>query len=205
MHIAEWGLLTLAGLTGSLHCLGMCGAFPAALAARGIRWDGLLAYNGGRVFTYLFLGTMAGHVGDLLVDSGMLLPAQQGLARFLGAGMLVMGLGMALRWRMMDFPVPGVFADLMRGGLRRSSLLLGLVNGFLPCPLVYGMLLKAAATRSPLLGGGVLLAFGVGTLPAMFLVGQWRRVLPSGVRLEMSRLPGVILAVLGGWTLWRGG
>lgn len=169
----------LAGLFGSVHCIGMCGAFAASCTrARG----GLAAWHTGRVVTYTALGAIAGAAGHLL-------PGPAWLPAALATGLLVwFSLALAGLVPEPRLVPPGlVTAGARAAGSTSSSahLLFGAVNGLLPCGLVYTALGAAVAQAEPVAGGLVMLAFGVGTLPALtaaalglrrvILSSLWRR------------------------------
>lgn len=191
-----YALTFIAGIAGSFHCIGMCGGFACALrgAARGSAgWlPQQILYNCGRVTTYTFLGALAGAAGRSL--HGELDLAQRSLSVFAGLLMVMMALqlsGFLSRRRGTSGFVAISFTTGL-GGLVRAPhtigpLALGVVNGFLPCPLVYAFALQAAAAGGPAPGALTMAAFGLGTFPAMFLMaglggfidGVWRR---RGVR-----------------------
>ncbi len=193
MTPALW-LVFLAGLAGSMHCVGMCGGFACALGpdARGTAatWRRHLIYHAGRLTSYCFLGAMAGQLGLWLADSQGQGPgaeasvhaAQRVLACVAGA--LVIGVGLqflgVLRSGVQGLHgAVGAFGQTLARGLRSlvsaqgaaAPLALGVINGFLPCPLVYAFVAQAVSTCGA--GGGlqVMVAFGLGTLPAMLAMG----------------------------------
>lgn len=195
----DYPIVFLAGLAGSWHCIGMCGGFACGLAAnRGSRAAALgrqLLYNTGRVTTYCFLGALVGQLAAGLSVSEPGVPptagAQQLLALVSGGLMLVFGLqflGYLSRFRLpwntnigARFLVPAL-SELRRAPGIGAPLALGVANGFLPCPLVYAFAAQAAGSGGPLPGMLVMLAFGLGTFPAMLLMGGvggwfWRRIL----------------------------
>ncbi len=190
----QYFLISLAGLAGSAHCLGMCGGFvcvmgrdPRSTAATLRRH---LLYNFGRVTTYCFLGAMAGYASMLLAgyhaQPMVVETAQQMLAVFSGALMLYIGLQFFGLFRGGHWQPLGASAEYLAFLLRQllktpgpgASLALGALNGFLPCPLVYAFVLQAATCGSPLAGLLTMVAFGLGTFPAMLAmgaIGLWLR------------------------------
>src|SRR5436190_2610601 len=160
----------LLGLAGSFHCAGMCGPLAMALplaSKTGSRFIlGRLAYNVGRIVTYCLLGLIFGVVGHTLSLAGL----QRWLSITLGI-VLVAGVFASKRlvlWR----PVTSLVEQLkthMSPLLRRRSfsatILLGLLNGLLPCGLVYVACAGASATGGVLSSVGYMAAFGVGTVP----------------------------------------
>jgi uncharacterized protein len=213
MSPALW-LVFLAGVAGSMHCVGMCGGFACALGAdaRGAAatWRRHLIYHAGRLTSYCFLGAMAGQLGLWLVDSqgpgaeASVHAAQRVLACMAGA--LVIGVGLqflgVLRSGVQGLHGSvGAFGQTLARGLRSlvsaqgaaAPLALGVINGFLPCPLVYAFVAQAVSTCGA--GGGlqVMVAFGLGTLPAMLAMGGlglWlRRGAPPAGGVQIVGMP----------------
>jgi sulfite exporter TauE/SafE len=229
----EYPLFFLAGVAGSWHCVGMCGGFACALgydaqghAATLMRQ---LAYNFGRVTTYCFIGGMVGFLAVELCTSeaGAALPtsAQRLLAVLSGLLMVFIGLqflGWFRRWHspaLVGFGghfLTKALRDLLRAPGPAAPLAFGVFNGFLPCPLVYAFAAQAAAAGGPLPGLLVMLAFGLGTFPAMLLLGglgQWlgrdaRRPGSEGTVQRWRRrgidVAGAFIVLLGVITLARG-
>ncbi|WP_426954413.1 sulfite exporter TauE/SafE family protein [Muricoccus radiodurans] len=182
--------LFLAGLAGgATHCAGMCGPFVMAQVAaraddvasggmlRRLSGAALLPYHAGRMAGYAALGAVAGGAAGLLTAASgwrfllavplgvaALLMLAQGTARLLAAWPGAWRLP-APRWPAL--PVGGLLAD-PRGG---RAFLLGLLLSGLPCGLLYGALAAATAAGSALAGGLAMLAFTLGTVPALVAVG----------------------------------
>lgn len=196
MNTVAAGSAFVAGLLSSGHCFGMCGGIvgafsvgrPASATPGGIggaggagRLSGLLAYNAGRILTYAALGALAGALGATV--GGLLPPelARRGARLF--AALFLVGLGLFLAGRPQFLqPIERLGAHLWRRieplsrGLLRArgrghAVALGLVWGFLPCGMVYSMLAMASLAGGPGDGALVMLAFGAGTLPALFAAG----------------------------------
>lgn len=178
--------LFLAGLAGSLvHCVGMCGPFVLGqvIADTGSRtgrygeWQrltgaALVPYHLGRLTTYTTLGALAGAVTALFVATtgfAWLAAAMLVLAAIL---MVLQALGLALGatspWAGLVSRLAGPFIS-SSGPANRYAL--GLVLGFLPCGLLYGALAAAAGTASAPEGALAMVAFGLGTIPALVGVG----------------------------------
>jgi sulfite exporter TauE/SafE len=207
-------LVFLAGLTFSGHCLAMCGPFPAALrtAARSpAQTAGLqLLYHLGKITTYLFLGVLAASAG-LRLDR-----FQRPFGLAAGALLLIAGAAALApagvsprlaRW-LLPPPLCNAVASLIRDGRPASALTVGLVNGFLPCPLVYGMLAYVATLGSLPRAALSMIAFGLGTVPALALLGLSARFLrgAAGGLLapsRLARLSGLATALLGCLAIWR--
>lgn len=184
----------LAGLLGRVHCVGMCGAFAASCTrARG----GLAAWHTGRVATYTGLGAIAGAAGHLL-PGPVWLPAA--LATVLLVWFSLALAGLVPEPRLIP---PGMVAAGSRAAGSSSAgahLLFGAVNGLLPCGLVYTALGAAVAQAEPVSGGMVMLAFGLGTLPALTAAALGlRRVILS--TLWRRRLFAALILVTGLWMI----
>lgn len=209
----------LAGLVGSTHCLGMCGGIASALGMgvapeRRTPWrlfGYALAYNVGRVASYAVAGGIAGGIGLWLASLVSLGSWTSGLRVAMGLVMAAIGVQVAFNWRLLaplersGMRVWARIAPLARGLMPVRSpgraLLLGSLWGWLPCGLVYGMLVAAALAGGAMDGAGVMVAFGIGTMPAMVLTGTAAavtgRLLARGrVRLAL----GVTILGMGVWT-----
>jgi uncharacterized protein len=222
-----YALLFIAGFAGSFHCIGMCGGFACALGAdgRGASATSLrhVLYNTGRLSTYCFLGALAGALGQGICTSlaGSQRPAalasasldlgQRALAVMAGLLMILMALRFfgVRGWHGVTSGFGGsTLVVSLRSLLGRrgfaAPLALGVLNGFLPCPLVYAMLAQAASTFDVLSGCLSMAAFGLGTFPAMLAMGGVGRLLAPGWRQRGVRLAGSFILALGLVTLGRG-
>ncbi len=192
--MTRYFLIFLAGLAGSAHCVGMCGGFACALGSdpRGsvatVRRH--LIYNLGRFSSYCFLGAVAGSLGILLVGHGGEVTAaslaQRLLAGVSGLLMVFIGLrffGFFRRFSRSAVDSSGNFLvsalrTLLKAPGAAAPLAFGVLNGFLPCPLVYAFAAQAAGSGGALPGVVTMAAFGLGTFPAMLMmggVGGWVR------------------------------
>ncbi len=187
-----WTALML-GLVGSLHCAGMCGPLALALPHPAAGQMGFLAgraaYNLGRIVTYCLLGLVFGAVGKALWLAGIQRWLSIVLGIFLLAGLL------ASRKLVLWPPVTALVSRLktsMLAVLGKRSLaalgLFGLLNGLLPCGLVYVACAGATATGGVLAGTQYMAAFGLGTVPMMLGIGLSRRLIPAQVRLKLLRV-----------------
>jgi len=184
------------------HCTGMCGpiviSLSLSLKGKSVLLPHLL-YNAGRVITYALLGGLAGILGSFTILTSSILNLQKGVLVFAGLLVLLMGLAMA-GW----IPFGRTLGDAGAGSgvlskwFRRLSaakspmvyLPLGLLLGFLPCGPVYTALVASAragmnaqtAFQAFLSGMVLMLAFGMGTFPALLLVGKL-----AGLRWITSR------------------
>jgi len=204
----------LGGIAGSLHCIGMCGGFPLALGrathAGNLRRQ--LLYNAGRLNTLAFVGALSGALGAAVAASGAVRAGERALAIVAGTLMIVIGLEMlGLVGRFSARAAVFTQRSLTRalsGVLGSPSpvapLALGVFNAFLPCQLIYAFAARAAATASALEGALLMVAFGVGTVPAMLALGAAPVVVTPRLRWYLSRAAGVLVLGFGALTLARG-
>lgn len=197
------------GFVGSLHCLGMCGplvlAMPKPAAGQAGFLTQRLLHNMGRIATYMLLGGLFGTLGGVVAWAGY----QRVLCVLIGLLILLSPLVPRIRWfgRVITHWVGvlrGLFQEAWRSHSRLSMLGLGLVNGLLPCGLVYAACAGAATVGTPLEGALYMLAFGLGTLPMMLGIGlssTWLRQVP---RIWYRRLVPVGLVLMGSLLILRG-
>ena len=225
--MSYYALLFIAGIAGSFHCIGMCGGFACALGAdpRGPSATAVrhALYNAGRLTTYCFLGGLAGGLGWAIytclgarqpgvpVLSEWLVAVQRGLAVIAGLLMIIMALqffGLRRPRRVMTGFGGSTLATALRSLLgtrgHAAPLAFGVLNGFLPCPLVYAMVAQAASTLDVLSGCLTMAAFGLGTFPTMLAMGGLGRLLAPRWRQHGVRVAGAFILVLGLVTLGRG-
>jgi sulfite exporter TauE/SafE len=223
--VAYYLMLFAAGFAGSFHCIGMCGGFACALgrdpdghAATVLRH---LLYNTGRLTTYSFLGGLAGALGQVIcTPQGTAIPmlnggldtAQRILAIVAGLLMIAMAMqffGLLPRLHRLAIGFgSGTLAASLRSLLtapgRAAPLAFGVFNGFLPCPLVYAFLAEAASTAGALAGFLTMASFGLGTFPAMLMMGGVGRALAPAWRQRGVWFAGSCILLLGIITLGRG-
>jgi len=216
-----------AGLLGGVHCAGMCGGIAASLAAgsKGPALSRQLAFNAGRIGSYSIAGALVGAFGGAMtsaavIDGRLVLLVVANLFIVL-VGLYVAGWGGAILrmeaigvplWRRIEplrkrfFPIDSTMRALGAGA----------VWGWVPCGLVYGMLVLAIASGGPLEGALVMAAFGLGTLPGLLVAGlaaikllEFRRrpavrrtagaLLIAMAAVGLARVPVVHEALLRGW------
>ncbi len=215
MSGAELALPFLGGLAGSLHCIGMCGGFPLALGGVAGPHPVLrqVLYNLGRLNALAFVGAVSGLLGAAVVASGPTRLFERALA--VAAGLLMIAIGLEMLGALGRVTARGaalVQATLGRwlGGAMRSSslaapLALGVFNAFLPCQLIYAFAARAAAEASAARGMATMLAFGLGTIPAMLALGITGRLFARpALRARLAFASGLLVLAFGGLTLVRG-
>jgi sulfite exporter TauE/SafE len=214
--IAQLVAVLAGGFLGSAHCIGMCGGFAAAIGTTDRPFWPIFArqlvYNLGRVFTYAFLGCLAGASGLYLSQFhlGPINP-QQAFSMLAGVIMLFIGLstlGVLRLPNRIDAGLKQLLAPLFAYFLNARGwwgyFSAGLANGFLPCGLVYSFLALAATQSGPVSGMALMISFGLGTIPAMLLVGCGSSALKLSMRMHIQRLAAVLVVAFGLLTVWRG-
>ena len=216
------------GFIGSLHCLGMCGplilAYSLQISGQGesarssvVRvsvWHHVF-FHAGRLLTYGFLGALA---AGLFYMANLTLFFKQfrgGLTVIGGALMILLGLVI-----LKVLPLPGFLvtssggkgffrlgptASLFHSKRTTSRVALGLATGFLPCGLSWAMIAKAAATQYVPLGFLTMIAFGLGTVPILFLTGVSASFLSVKARLLGERIAGLSVILMGLMLIYKGG
>jgi sulfite exporter TauE/SafE len=201
-----------AGIFGSLHCVGMCGALVLSVG-RANEGSGLRAqwiYAAGRVLAYAFWGGLFGLVGSFVLLASALAELQ-GLV-YLVAGVAVIVFATARLFGSTEpawihGPLGGLYKLLRRyfrpDGSRAGLFLLGMLNSLVPCGLLYTMQLRAAATGSALEGMLMLSAFGIATAPVLVVFGSLGGRLSATRRLYFDKIASGILLILGAQVLLR--
>lgn len=213
MQTLSFSAVFLAALVyGTPHCAAMCGGFVAFYAGKSDnRWISHLAYNLGRLVTYLLLGAAAGLLGKSLDRAGMLLGFQRATALVTGGLLLVWGLqgllgrsahsGLANR---IIRAVTSLTSLLHKRALSANAspwvlnaFLLGLLSTFLPCGFLYTFTALAAAEASPLGGAALMFFFWLGTVPVMTALGTVLQTLSTPLRRFVPRLSSALLIAAG--------
>lgn len=201
------------GLLSSFHCVGMCG--PIALMLPVDRQNHsrkvmqLLLYHSGRFVSYAFLGLLFGALGKGFYLAGM----QQQLSIVVGVLMILWVIipENQLAKYNVSRPVYQLISRVksqLGAQFKRKSpdafLTIGLLNGLLPCGMVYAALFGAMAMQSIPLGMGYMVLFGLGTLPMMSAVVLLSQLITMPVRQTMLKIIPVFLLVLGVLFVLRG-
>lgn len=214
-----WTIASIAFLGAFGHCIGMCGGIVIAYSSAKIdkKWSNLmqtfahLAYSFGRITTYVMLGAIFGAIGGVAQFSGH---ATAALTIIAGLFMILAGLSLLGKLEFLtklehSFSQTKWYQDVFRQVLRSKSLysfyILGLLNGLLPCGLVYFFAVTAASTGSPFWGALVMFIFGLSTIPALFSLGFFTQLLnKSSLRKYMMNLASIIVILFGIYTIYRG-
>lgn len=211
----EWPLVIASGLLGSAHCLGMCGPFALAIGSRAPAWGDNLrrqaCYSAGRIFTYAVLGAAAAFFGMRIARAlaeWVNVPAVLALA----AGVLLVVQGLLAAGMLKHAGVAGTASCPGSAGLRallqaprlHHMFIAGLFTGLLPCGLLYGMLALAASTHDVARGLATMVAFGLGTVPAMMAAGLGGSLLGVAARRNLHTVAAWCLVATGLVSIARG-
>ncbi len=210
----DFGLAFMAGMLGSGHCLGMCGAlvsgyFMNSQATRS--YLPYLFYQFARISVYTCVGFLAAFLGVVLVSSGIFGKVQSILQMFIGAVVIILAFGIlglipfqgSIRLLPMNFIRKGYASSRTRGGLVGASLA-GLMNGLMPCPLTFAMAVKATSAPTILDGGLLMLTFGAGTLPTMLFISVAFGKMNAHFRGLMLKSAAIIMIFMGLNTIYMG-
>lgn len=200
------------GFLGSFHCIGMCGPIALAIPLKSKSFFGVfissLLYNLGRVTTYATLGFFFGFLGKGFAIAGW----QNILSISLGLSLLIILFVNTSRINLFGKSGILVFLEKIKAPIRRlfgintysSLFLIGLLNGLLPCGLVYLGIAGSMATLDPWKASLFMAAFGMGTLPAMLIVSAARNFISIRFREQIRRLMPIIVAMMALLLILRG-
>jgi sulfite exporter TauE/SafE len=207
-------LAVTAGFLGGFgHCAAMCGPIVCALTLtqRPSSWVPQVLYNAGRIASYTLIGAAMGAAGSAVDLGAQMAGTQKVVILFAGGLMILMGIMSATTGRgvpqwieAQNTPVLRLARKLIAIRAEAKFLPLGLVMGLMPCGLSYSMFIAAAGTADPLQGAILLLAFGLGTAPAMLLVGSVSSALGNKGRGMLARTAGVVIIAMGVLFIYRG-
>lgn len=221
----------LIGFVGSVHCLGMCGplvvAYSLHIKRKGAEapsaispsWEkGLshhIAFHSGRILSYGFLGILSAallqRIGSIEFQGNF----RGGATLFGGVLMILFGLVL-----LKIVPPPGFFTSLstvsssfwkrllpplFQSQHLGSKVVLGLATGFLPCGLSWAMIVKSATTANIGEGFLTMVSFGLGTVPALFLIGFSASFLSLRARFLGERVAALAVVVMGLILVYKGG
>lgn len=211
----------IVGLLGGVHCLGMCGGVVGSLTFNlkpevQLSWWRMfpyqLGYNAGRLTSYALIGVVFGWLGHSLISLTAFLPVQLTLQIIAGGFMVALGLYLAGWWNgivVIERLGKGVWkylAPLTKKATPVQNIpqawLYGVIWGFLPCGLVYSMLIMALSSGGAIEGGLVMLAFGLGTLPNLLLMGSFAFFFTRLSRNVLARRIAGIGVILMGLAQW---
>ncbi len=201
------------GFLGGLHCMGMCGPIVIALSQKqGRSWRGItsrLAYNLGRTFTYMLLGVIVGVLAESLRMAGF----QQWLSIAIGAILLISVL-MPARWTNKILPqqlttsptnwIRRAWMKLPQSSSVPTQFVIGILNGFLPCGLVYTAAAAASAMNTMPQSVAYMGWFGLGTIPALLVTSYAGMAILNRFRISYRKLTTIAVASVAVLLILRG-
>jgi sulfite exporter TauE/SafE len=200
------------GLVGSFHCIGMCGPIALALPLKNKSWGSRVSsaflYNLGRTITYGVLGLIFGLIGKGIALGGF----QQWTSIILGVIMILSVIFPAL-FRQVNIEkatysmvsrLKGVFGKMFSLRTYRSLFTIGLLNGFLPCGLVYMALAGAIVSGEVRSGVIYMVVFGLGTIPIMLGVSVLGKIVSMRFRNTMRKVIPIFIVLIGILFILRG-
>lgn len=209
-----YAMAFVTGVTGALHCLGMCSGLAGGLfACREGSAIRILQYHAARILVYGLAGMAGAMAGRVLLQQGILGKAQ-GLV-MIAAGILIIALGVRYGIsggaRAQVVREPGLPVAL---GSRRAPRTAGLsgwqalaggaLNGLVPCALTTSVAIQGAASADPIRAGTLMLVFGLGTLPTMALVSLGGSMVGRRAPGVWRRIAALAVCLMGVWTLYEG-
>ncbi len=208
----------LVGLLGGVHCVGMCGGIMSALTL-GVQRNGktsfsdsttvlfpyLLSYNFARITSYSIAGLVFGGLGAWLTELVAFNQAQLVLKVVAGVFLVALGLYLANWWRGLGYlertgnnlwrliePYARKFVPIKN---IKQAFVAGLLWGWLPCGLVYSVLIWSLSSGSAVKGGLLMLSFGLGTLPSLLAMGLFATMLKHFMQLSIVRVLAALLVI----------
>lgn len=212
-------IIAIAFLGSFGHCIGMCGGIVIAYTSTKVddKWSKTkqslahLSYSFGRVTTYMTLGALFGFIGGVASFNNT---ANGTLLIIAGVAMILAGLSLSGKIKFLTLIEHSIsknswyqstFKSLLGKQSFYSFYLLGMLNGLLPCGLVYSFAIIAASTASPIWGAVVMGIFGLSTIPALFSLGFFVGIFKqSGIRSTMIKLSALAVILYGVFTIYNG-
>ena len=199
-----------AGLVTSLHCVGMCAPLACMVSSMrrtdSDRMNAAVLYHGGRIISYVAIGTIAGSIGAFPISALDGTPVAL-LPWLLALSMLVIGFGLDRR-----LPKPKILGRLLLRSQAKlagmsaagGGLTAGLLTPLLPCGPLYLMFGIALLSGSAVSGAEFMAAFGLGTLPALWIAQHQLHRLNNRLKPHnIGRLRSALALLAGGLMLWR--
>ncbi len=203
-----WWTALIMGFAGSLHCAGMCSPLAMAVTSQKPFLLSKLIYNTGRIFTYGILGGIAASFGSLF----MITPYQGVISFVIGAVFLLIGMGAISGFRIPFVTTAlahftGRLKNLFHFWLNKKNnlavLIMGMLNGLLPCGLTYLAMTYCFIMPAMMEGFWFMILFGAGTWPVM--IGfTWLLSIGFGkIKMNYQRITTIVFITIGVWLLAR--
>jgi uncharacterized protein len=208
--MSSYQLAFFIGLFGSIHCIGMCGPLAFAVPVAKNNWllvvADKLTYNIGRIISYTALGLAIGLIGQQLWLAGL----QQGISLLSGILIVMAGLSRLFKIRAarskflasVMLPVNRAINYALQH--KAGHLVIGMLNGFLPCGFVYLALAGAINMPSALGAAQYMMWFGIGTFPLMLAATLSSGFVGPVIRRRINRVMPYLMVCLGFWFIIRG-
>ncbi len=213
----------LVGLLGGVHCVGMCGGIVGSLTFGlpedrrgrvGAMMPFQLAYNLGRIASYVIAGAIMGGIGMLLAQLMPVQIAQRLLLALAGIFMILLGFYLSGWWMILTRVerlgnrlwqrIEPLGRTLLPVRSPAQALVIGALWGWLPCGLVYSMLITSVSSGSALNGALLMFAFALGTLPNLLIMGMLAGAAARLARSPLARgIAGVSVILFGVYSLWQ--
>jgi sulfite exporter TauE/SafE len=212
-------IITIAFLGSFGHCIGMCGGLIIAYSSKKInnKWSkqkqilAHLLYSFGRISTYVIMGAIFGFLGGVVMFNNL---TNGLLMSFAGLVMVLTGLSLGGQLKFLTIIEHSIlnkpwYQQLFKQHLNNqtfiSFFILGMLNGLLPCGLVYFFAITAASTASAFWGAIVMFIFGISTIPALFSLGFFVGLFKNtSFRNMMIRLASISVILFGIYTFYQG-
>ena len=220
MESADLWTIFIVALLGSVgHCIGMCGGFVLAYstskieAGRSRLFQSLAhtLYSLGRITSYMIIGAIFGYLGSAMSFS---LTSKGVLFIIIGILMVLIGISLSGKLKFLtliehSLAQSKLFRSLFKIVIQSKSLpsfyFMGVLNGFIPCGLVYFFATASIASGSALMGAVVMGVFGIATVPALFILGMLSSFISQmSWRKHVLVLASIIIAIYGLYTGFKG-
>lgn len=207
-----WIAISL-GFLGSFHCVGMCGPIAMALPVHHLGWFkkilGILTYNLGRSLTYAAIGSLFGLLGQGFVMIGLQRYLSISLGIFILASVFIPQHVISkykISNRIFQFfnQIKNNISSLFSRQKFSSLFFIGVLNGLLPCGLVYMSMAGAVASGNILNGALFMFFFGLGTLPLMLSVSWFSHLISLSFRSTVRKLVPYVMSVMAVMLILRG-
>jgi sulfite exporter TauE/SafE len=200
------------GMVGSFHCIGMCGPIALALPLKNNSWGSRISstiiYNVGRAITYGILGLIFGLIGKGIALGGL----QQWVSIILGS-IMILSVFFPFIFRKVNIEkatyqmvsrMKSIFGKMFALRTYSSLFVIGLLNGFLPCGLVY-MALAGAIVSGEITSGIIyMVVFGLGTIPIMMSLSLLGKIVSIRFRNKVRKIIPIFIVIIGILFILRG-
>ncbi|MFC1599068.1 sulfite exporter TauE/SafE family protein [Patescibacteria group bacterium] len=210
----SYGIIFIIGILASFHCVGMCGGLVVAYSANNLAKKNKrilqphFHYNLGRLISYTIIGGVLGGLGTFFAIN----PNFTGsIILFAGIFMVLMGMSFVFKWNILQkikLRTPGFIAKFLYNQKYskkpKGPLIVGLLNGFMPCGPLQAMQLFALASGSVVKGSLSMAIYALGTIPLMFGFGAFLSKISNEKIKQIIKVSGILIIILGAVMINRG-